>query len=176
MKDTVFYTTKSRIFQELLFMLGKMAHGGLVREIEFLKVENGILRSRLPKKTKFSYSERQKILRFGKPLGAAIRRVITITSYQSFRRWLKEENPKPSPKITLRGRPRTKKEIQDMILRMARENAWGYTRILAELKKLNIKSISRNTVKNILKAHGIEPVPERGTDSWDAFSMLALSA
>jgi putative transposase len=42
---------------------------------------------------------------------------------------------------------------------MAKENAWGYTRIMGELKKLGIKPPSRNTVKKILKTAGFEPGP-----------------
>ena len=37
-----------------------------------------------------------------------------------------------------RGRPRTQQEITDVVLRLANENGWGYTRILGELKKLGI--------------------------------------
>ena len=58
-----------------------------------------------------------------------------------------------------RGRPRTLKEIEALILRFATENpGWGYSRILAELKQLGILRLSRNTVKNILKAHGFDPL------------------
>ena len=44
------------------------------------------------------------------------------------------------------------------------------TRIMGELKKLGITPPSRNTIKNILKEHGVEPAPERkrGT-SWETF-------
>ncbi|MBA2115564.1 integrase core domain-containing protein [Bremerella alba] len=52
---------------------------------------------------------------------------------------------------------------------MARENDWGYTRIMGELKKLGITPPSRNTVKNILKEHGLEPGPKRGEGTWDEF-------
>ncbi len=45
----------------------------------------------------------------------------------------------------------------------------GYTRILGKLKKLGIKPPSRNTVKNILKANGLEPGPKRGAGTWDEF-------
>jgi putative transposase len=45
----------------------------------------------------------------------------------------------------------------------------GYTRILGELKKLGIRSISRNTVKRILRENGIDPGPKRGTGTWDEF-------
>lgn len=55
------------------------------------------------------------------------------------------------------------------MLKLARENSWGYTRILGELRKLGIKSISRQTVKNILKEHGFDPGPQRGKGTWDEF-------
>ena len=43
------------------------------------------------------------------------------------------------------------------------------TRIVGELRKLGIKKISRQTVRNILKEHGIEPSPDRTSDSWADF-------
>ena len=55
------------------------------------------------------------------------------------------------------------------MLRVARENAWGYTRILGELKKLGIGKISRSTVIKILKDNGLEPGPRRGEGTWDDF-------
>ncbi|MCE2797886.1 MAG: hypothetical protein LW816_21395, partial [Planctomyces sp.] len=54
------------------------------------------------------------------------------------------------------------------MLKLARENDWGYTRILGELRKLGIKSVSRQTVKMILKEHGIDSGPQRGKGSWEA--------
>jgi putative transposase len=44
-----------------------------------------------------------------------------------------------------------------------------YTRIIGELRKLGIKKISRQTVRNILKEEGIEPGPDRTSDSWENF-------
>jgi putative transposase len=40
---------------------------------------------------------------------------------------------------------------------------------MGELKKLGITPPSRNTVKNILKANGLEPGPKRGAGTWDEF-------
>ena len=47
--------------------------------------------------------------------------------------------------------------------------AGSAARILGELRKLGIKSVSRQTVKMILKEHGIDPGPKRGKGSWDEF-------
>jgi len=73
-----------------------------------------------------------------------------------------------------RGRPRKPEEIRRLVVRMASENGWGYTRILGELKKLRITSICRNTVKNILKEHGFDLGPKRGEGTWDEFLKMHL--
>ena len=49
------------------------------------------------------------------------------------------------------------------------QSAFVYTRIIGELRKLGIKKISRQTVRNILKEEGITPGPDRTSDSWDEF-------
>ena len=66
------------------------------------------------------------------------------------------------------GRPKTAAEIEQLILRMARDNArWGYTRIRGALRNLGHK-IGRNTIKRILFDHGIDPAPLRKM-SWETF-------
>ena len=68
------------------------------------------------------------------------------------------------------GRPSTKPDIAALVVRMATENpTWGYTRIRGGLKRLG-HDMARNTIKAILKDHGIEPAPERGTKTpWKTF-------
>jgi transposase InsO family protein len=68
------------------------------------------------------------------------------------------------------GRPRIKQDIVELILRMARENvSWGYDRIQGALANLG-HIITRNTVKNILIRHGIDPAPERKKrTAWKTF-------
>jgi putative transposase len=64
------------------------------------------------------------------------------------------------------GRPRTDKEIEQLVLRLARENDWGYERIEGEWLKLGY-TISHETVGNILERHGIPPASEREpSPSW----------
>jgi len=68
------------------------------------------------------------------------------------------------------GRPRTRQEVAELILRMARDNpTWGYDHIQGALKNLGMK-ISDTTVGNILREHGIEPAPERvRKTTWKTF-------
>jgi putative transposase len=68
------------------------------------------------------------------------------------------------------GRPRVAQEITDLVLRIAKENtSWGYDRIQGALASLG-HIIAPNTVKNILKRHGIDPAPERVKHtSWKNF-------
>jgi putative transposase len=71
------------------------------------------------------------------------------------------------PKRT--GRPPTVRSIRTLVLRLARENnSWGYRRIHGELLTLGIK-VAASTVWQILKDAGIDPAPERTTDSWASF-------
>lgn len=67
------------------------------------------------------------------------------------------------------GRLPTRRAIQALVLRLAHENpGWGYRRIHGELAALGIK-IAPSTVWEILRAHEIEPAPERDCQSWAAF-------
>ncbi|MGW1871201.1 integrase core domain-containing protein [Streptomyces mauvecolor] len=67
------------------------------------------------------------------------------------------------------GRPPTIRSIRALVLRLARENSgWGYRRIHGELAVLGIK-VAPSTVWEILKAEGIDPVPERTSTTWADF-------
>ena len=67
------------------------------------------------------------------------------------------------------GRPRTLESVREIVLRLARETGWGYGRIVGELRKLSIFSVSRSNVRNILLEAGIKPSPKRGKGTWDEF-------
>ncbi|MBW4436334.1 MAG: helix-turn-helix domain-containing protein [Pleurocapsa minor GSE-CHR-MK-17-07R] len=67
------------------------------------------------------------------------------------------------------GRPPVEPQIIQMVLELARENKWGDDRIKGELKKLGYR-ISHETVRQILRRHGILPVPHRKSSStWRTF-------
>jgi putative transposase len=67
------------------------------------------------------------------------------------------------------GRPPMQREIRDLVLRLARENArWGYLRIVGELKGLGI-TVSATTVRAWLRAAGLGPAGKRGKTTWRLF-------
>ena len=67
------------------------------------------------------------------------------------------------------GRPPIDGEVRGLVLRLARENtSWGYVRIVGELRKLGI-DVSATLVRNILKAAGVPPAPERDRLEWRSF-------
>ncbi len=138
-------------FHALFLMLAQSTHDELIRQNQYLKVENETLRSRLPKRITVTPAERSRLLKYGRLIRPAIKELISIVHPRTFARWLADEKKDPNKLPAKRGRPRTKIEIRELIFRMARENNWGYSRILGELAKLGIRKIGRTTLQNILK-------------------------
>src|SRR6266571_1521773 len=67
------------------------------------------------------------------------------------------------------GRPPMVSQARQLVPRLAAENpSWGYKRIHGELKGLGF-TLSPSTVWNILRRHGIDPVPGRARLSWREF-------
>ena len=65
------------------------------------------------------------------------------------------------------GRPRTAQQAEQLVLRLARENAgWGCGKIAGEMRKLGFARFGRPTVQRILRRHGLWPRPGRGGLSW----------
>ena len=156
------------VYTSLMLVIAKSTDKELARQVSYLKAENQILRSRLPKRLSLTQREKNRLVRFARNLGSALNELATIVHPSTIRRWIREDTgkKKQQPK---KGRPRTAEDIEKLILKLAKDTGWGYTRILGELKKLGIESVTRNTVKNILKRNGYETGPERGPGTWDEF-------
>jgi hypothetical protein len=59
------------------------------------------------------------------------------------------------------GRPPLDQQVQQLIVRLARENPrWGYQRIQGELHRLGVQ-VSATTIRTTLRRHGLDPTPRR---------------
>src|SRR5690606_36510350 len=124
-----------------------------IRHIEFLKAENQILRSRLAKQQlRLQPSERKVLLKLGAAIGSKVKHLITIVRYDTYLQWKRDAKRQVPAKRM--GRPKTSEELREVIIKIARETGWGYTRIMGELKKLGLTPSSKTTVQNILRANG----------------------
>jgi putative transposase len=142
--------------------------------IEYLKEENRVLREQLgTKRLRFTDEQRRRLAVKGKELGMKVLRELgCIVTPDTILRWYREliamkydgsEQRRP-------GRPSKPTELRELVITMAHENpGWGYTRIRDALANLG-HEIARNTIKAILKEHGVEPAPERSKRiSWKTF-------
>ena len=67
------------------------------------------------------------------------------------------------------GRPPTVPGIARLAVRLAKENPlWGHRRIHGELTKLGVM-VAPSTVREILRAAGIDPAPRRAGPTWRQF-------
>jgi putative transposase len=160
----------ARIFHPLILLTARATAAELARMVDYLKTENRILRSKLPKRIDVTPAEREQLVQRGKPLGTKIKDLIAIVSPRTFARWMSGETKsvgksKPQSKG---GRPRKPEELRELVVLMARENGWGLGRIMGELKKLGIR-IAKGTVRNILLENGFDLGPKRGEGTWDEF-------
>ena len=156
-----------RLLQPLWMVILQYSEKQLAQIIEYLREENKILRGKLPKRITLTDREKARLVKYGKKLGSGIRSVVTIVSPRTFLRWVRGEKVAGKSKCKP-GRPKTDIEVRDLILKIARETGWGFTRILGELKKLGVR-VSRTTVLNILREAGIDPGPKRGEGTWSDF-------
>jgi putative transposase len=159
------------LFRRLLSTLAGSGRDDLRRQVQFLKAENEVLRSKISGPIRVTPAERSRLVRLGKPLGAAIRSLVSIVKPATFLKWMRDAGKRPKRKYAARkpGRPRTPEQIKKVILRIAKETGFGYARILGELKKLGIGGVSRSTVVNILKQAGLPTGPARGERTWEQF-------
>jgi putative transposase len=141
---------------------------------EYLVAENGILRKQIKGRLHLSDAERTTLAEIGKQLGKqaleAIAKAAKPDTILGWHRKLVAEKFDGSNRRTSLGRPRVDKELEDLVVQMAKENrTWGYDRLAGALAHLGY-DISDQTVGNILKRRGLFPAPERQkTTTWKEF-------
>ena len=146
---------------------------------EYLITENRILRQRSTGRVQMTDSDRHALAEIGRQLGKqALKEIATVAKPDTILAWHRKFASPPSdifqqPKSV--GRPRINQEIEDLVVRMARENrSWGYDHIVGALANLG-STISDQTVGSILKRHSILSVPERTkTVTWREFIRMHM--
>ena len=141
--------------------------------IEYLQEEVRVLKELLGKKPRFNDEQRRRLASKANRLGRQrLERFASLVTPNTLLAWHRRlvAQKYDSSKLRTPGRPRTKAEIQELILKLARENrSWGYTRIQGALANLR-HEISRGTIANVLKAAGLEPAPTRRNGmTWKEF-------
>ncbi|HYD02261.1 MAG TPA: integrase core domain-containing protein [Phycisphaerales bacterium] len=154
----------------LLRVLAGSSTAKLRQENQFLKAQLEMLQARLPRAMRTTRAERARLVKLGKPLGPSVKEFLVVASDKSFYRWVREAAKRPKPVQPRRrpGRPRTPERTRALVLRLARENDWGYTRIQGELRKLGL-TVGRGTVVNILREAGLPTGPNRSESPWYRF-------
>jgi hypothetical protein len=147
-------------------MLSEWVRQEQEKVIEYLRTENQVLREKHGnQRILLNTNQRRRLAVKGKVLGRKTLQEFAIaTQADTILRWHRElvvQNGYARPRGRATGRPRTDPAIVDLTLQMAAENvSWGYKRIQGALDNLGHR-ICSSTVANILKAHGVEPAPER---------------
>ena len=130
-------------------------HDQPVRATRFEKLTLAVIASRLKKLTHRSAKQIEEFIRLFQP-----ETVLGWHRELVRRKWT-------FPHKARGGRPRLTKEIEDLIVRMAKENPrWGYGKIQGELLKLNY-TVSESAVRDVLKRRHIQPTPTRNvSENW----------
>ena len=153
-------------WQLLLLILAGWINRHQQDAIEYLLTENQVLREKLGKgRILLNDDQRRRLAVKGKVLSRkTLSKLARIVTPDTLLRWHRELIARKWDHSITRqsiGRPRVRQQIVDLALRFAQENpTWGYDRIQGALANVGCH-ISDTTVGNILRAHGIEPAPDR---------------
>src|SRR5215471_17723845 len=157
----------------LAYITGSVEEQLLLRNA-YVVEENRILRNQIDGRVQLTDAERQTLATIGKKLGKqALAEVATIVKPATILAWhrkLVAQKFDGSEQRKSVGRPRVDKELEDLVMHMAKENrSWGYDRIAGALAELGY-DISDQSVGNILKRRGLPTAPERQkTTTWKEF-------
>ncbi len=146
----------------LAYVTGSVNQELLLRN-EYLAAENRVLRAKLPVRS--ASIRRATLAEIGKRPGRkALREVACVAKPNTILGWYRRLVAQKFDGSKHRqdpGRPPVSSEVEALVVRMARENSgWGYDRIVGALANLGHR-LSNQTVKNILRRHGIAPAPKR---------------
>ena len=161
----------------LAIMAGKI-HKEQRDIIEYLRTENKIQLEQIHnllggRRFLLTNDQRRLLAVKGKMIGRTLlKQFAGIFTPETILRWHAQliANKYDSSQSSKMGRSPVSEELKELILNLAKENnSWGYLRIKGALKILSFK-VSRSTIRRVLKAHGLEPAPDRNKGmTWSDF-------
>ena len=158
------------VIRTLLRLLVPDGQGEAAKDLEIvvLRHELNVLR-RHNKRPRFRRSDRAFLAAAARRLPRARWERFLVTP-RTLLRWHRELVRLKWARYNRRqGRPPLPGELQELILRLAKENPrWGYKRIKGELLKLGIK-VSATAIRKLLARRGLGPAPRRGGTTWRQF-------
>ncbi len=157
----------------LAYITGSVDEELLLRN-EYLATENRILKAQIKGRLLLSDAEKKTLAEIAYRLGRkALQDVANAAKPDTILGWYRKLFARKFDGSKARrypGRPRVDCEIEELVVRMAKENVgWGYDRIVGAVANLGYTP-SDETVGNILRRNGIPPAPARKhTTTWKAF-------
>jgi len=157
----------------LAYISGSVDEALLLRN-EYLAAENRILRDQIKGRLQLTDAEHQTLaeiaIQLGKKALEEVAQIVKPDTILAWQRQLAADKCDGSTQRKSPGRPRVGKELEALVVQMAKENrSWGYDRLAGALAHLGYQ-ISAQTVGNILKRRGIPTAPERHkTTTWKEF-------
>ena len=127
----------------LAYISGSVDEDLLLRN-EYLVTENRILRAQIKGRQRLTDGERKTLAEIGKKLGKKVLgELASIVKPETILAWHRRLVAKKfdgSKNRTYPGRPKIDAEVEDLIIRLAKENrSWGYDRIVGALGSLGYK-------------------------------------
>jgi hypothetical protein len=153
----------------------------LLLQNEYLLAENRILRAQIQGRLRLSDGEKATLAEIAKRLGRkALADVARVAKPDTLLAWYRKRIAQKFDGSKRRGsvgRPRLELAVEELVVKLARENSgWGYDRIIGAMANLG-HVISDQSVGNILRRHGIPPAPERKKNTtWKDFIRTHMSA
>ena len=131
--------------------------------IDYLQEENRVLREQLGnKRLRLNDDQRRRLAVKAKKLGGRVLQELkTLVAPETLLAWHSKLIARKYDGSKRRGpgRPRTRADIQELVIRMATENRdWGYRRIQGARANLD-HEVSRGSIASNLKEYGLDPAP-----------------